>query len=276
MNVNLLVKDEKEQPVATADAYLYTSQKAFDIAYNKSLKGIYDGTGSFLQGKVLNGQLVFSEIPSNQPYWILVHDESRNFQGPDVPDSIKIHRDNTGANYYIDQFQNGTEISAKIKLEAVNALIKIESTSGTTTFPIMDIGNKYDTSSITLSPYVQVRKGSVPYMVRDNICIWTGAVEAEGGVVTTETLGACDNAAITFTYAGNYTTNSFIRIYLGQNKSAPIAVLDNTKKSVTIYVGTAADYTYFAEMVDGRKCVWEDSIKIITGQTTNITLDACN
>ncbi|MBC7389917.1 MAG: hypothetical protein H7329_11935 [Opitutaceae bacterium] len=273
VSVTLEVKDENKQPVPSAIAYLYNSTEAYAAAYAKSLQGIYDGAGSMLTGYVLNGQLIFPQIPSNQPYWILIHDDSQTFKldGGDTT-NIKIHLDNTGANYFIDKYQNGTNILANIKLEPVNALIKFSSI-GAGPFTV-DVQNKYPFSSATLPGYYEVRKGSVPYFVRDNMCIWNGEVNAKGGVLTTEPLGKCSYAGISFEYKGTLVSDT-IFIYLGQNKSTPVAVLLPSKLIDTAYVGTSPYYTYFAENKHGQKCVWEGRISPVNNKVTNETLFGC-
>lgn len=274
VSVTLTVKDEKKQPVDSATAYLFTSPEAYTAAYNQSLQGVYDGSGSIIKGFVLNGNLVFPQIPSNQPYWILIHDDSETFKDESgKPTDIKIHRDNTGANFFIDSYQNGTDILANIKLEPVNALIKIVSAPSN---PVIDVKNKYPISSASLPGYYEVRKGAVPYFIRDKICLWTGEVNAMGGVVTLETLGTCSEAGIEFTYLGSLASDSVL-IYLGQNKTTPVAVLTPSKLVDTVYVGTSANYTYFAQKVNGQKCVWEELISPNggTGTILQVKLEAC-
>lgn len=276
VSVTLEVKDENKQPVPSATAYLYSSPEAYAAAYNKSLQGVYDGSGSMLTGYVTNGQLVFPQIPSNQPYWILIHDDSQKFKNEkggsiDIP----IHRDNTGANFYIDKFQNGTDIFANIKLEPVNALVKIIPSTSNTILNVIDIKNRYEEGKIIPGDYIQVRKGSVPFFARDKICIWTGDVDAVGGILTVKTLESCAQAGIVFKYSGILASDSIL-IFLGQNKSKPVAVLKQSKLLDTVYVGTQPNYTYFAQKSNGIKCVWEDKISPSGGDSLlTVKLNNC-
>ena len=264
------MKDDKNTPVDSANAYLYSSKDAFDAAYKNSLNGTYNSNGSYLTGKVVKGQLLFPEIPANQPYWILIHDSSQTFIDKGDSTGIKIHRDNTEANFFIDQYQNGTQILANIKLKPINALIKLDVSKFETT----DIQRPYKVHN---SGYIEVRTGEVPYFVRDKICVWTGAFQALGGEVSVETLAVCHQAGIQFSYNGDF-LNDTIKIYLGQNKTEPVSILHANWKSDTIYVNSDQNtsYNYFAVMVNGKKCVWDALVVPVANQIVPAKLNKCD
>lgn len=278
-DVFLQVVDENKKPVDSATIYLYDSEAAFDLAYQKSLNSIYDGVGSIQTGTIVNGKFNFTELPSNKEYWVLAHDVSGEFMDGPNKTGIAIERDNADAFYYVPSFQNGTKVTAIINLVPAFSLIKFDAgNSSDNTFTKIKIGN-LDTNSVP-SSYIKVRKGDLPYYIRTNHCVWTGAVNAVGGKVITESLSVCASSLVTFNYASTLSTGERLDVYIGQNRSKPVVTMSNaTSGSVILAAGD--NYTYYAEKIDNvtgqRKCVWEGYIGTLTnGSSVTITLAKCD
>jgi hypothetical protein len=277
-DIHLQVLDENKVPVDSATIYLYNDKNAFDLAAANAKKGVYNGNGSIAIGKIVSGQIIFPDVPSNTEYWVLAHDTSGVFQGTTIP----IDRDNVDAYYNVPSFQNGTKVTAIVHLVPGFSLVNFS--AGTqVTFTNIHIG---DTTYKSLPPYgIKVRKGTLPYFIRSDYCVWTGSVDAVAGKVETEILTSCDYGQVTFSYSPNATSNfsasNRIDVYIGQNKSKPILSLraSNLSKSAELAPGNA--YTYYAELVDTvankKTCVWEGLITPnVTGTSTaSVSLSPC-
>lgn len=278
IDVHLEVKDANDVPSTGATAYLYNSQEAFQTAYQNSLNLKYNSTGSILTTTIVNGVVDLKGLPSNTEYWILVHDTSDSFRdlnGQVVSSQYKVDKDNSEAYYKIDGFQNGTTVLANITLQPVSSLIKFDNTvAGVSQVRLND---DPDLVSIPQN-YVKVRKGNIGYQARNDKCVWTGAIEAEGGKAVSENLLACNARTIRFRTNGfNLSQVETIKIYIGQNRASaqPLAELIFGKNTETLILDEGAGYTYFAEFYTGltRKCVYEG---LIGGGDAIVDLAPCN
>jgi hypothetical protein len=272
INVSLTVYDETHKVVHGARAYLYNNQSSFQQAVINSQSFTYNANGSFLMDTTNSlGVVNFNNIPSNTEYWVLVHDNSQFFVdnngGNAITTTYRIERDNTDAYYYITGFQNGSIITANVLLAPINSLVQFTDNTGST-FQKVVLRNHDSTQVFNSAKYLNIRKGDFPYFIRDNQCVWTGAVVAIGGQVVHQTLGACSGNFIIFnhTFAAS---ESPINIYLGQNKALNVST-GNTVPDLTLTALTPSDtivlasgsYTYFAQYAGANpsKCVWEDSV----------------
>jgi hypothetical protein len=283
IDVHLEVKDANNVPSTGATVYLYNSEEAFQTAYQNSLNLIYNSTGSILTTTIVNGTVDLKGLPSNTEYWILVHDTSEAFVDPKNPTfntGYKIDKDNSEAYYKIDGFQNGTTVLANITLQPVSSLVTFTNNSGVNSFQKVEVGRDV-MNNFASGGYKKVRKGDVSYMARTNECVWTGAVDAVGGEVVSESLVACSAKPVTFQHAftpAEVSAGMTIRIYIGQNKnnmdSKPLILTALNPSQSIILANDSKVYTYFAEFEKPtavNKCVWQGEIV-----TPIVTLAACN
>jgi hypothetical protein len=276
IDVHLEVKDANNVPSTGATAYLYNSQEAFQTAYQNSLNLKYSSAGSILTTTIVNGVVDLKGLPSNTEYWILVHDTSSSFIDPisKLPiNGYKVDKDNSEAYYKIDGFQNGTTVLANITLQPVSSLIKFDNNSGVSQVRLND-----DPNLVSIpQQYLKVRKGNIGYQARNTTCVWTGEINAEGGMAVSESLVVCNERIITFRTNGfNLLQGESIKVYVGQNKASiqPLAELTFGKNTETLILDNGTGYTYFAEFFTGttRRCVYEG---VIGNGTVTVPLDQC-
>ena len=272
IDVHLEVKDANNVPSTGATVYLYNTEDAFQAAYQNSLKLTYNSIGSILTTTISDGKIDLKGLPSNTGYWILVHDTSDFFHEANgaIVSGYKVDKDNSEAYYKIDGFQNGTTVMANITLQPVTSLIKFANNSGGVSQ--VRLNDATDPVSIPQN-YVKVRKGNIGYQARNTDCVWTGEIDAAGGLALTENLVKCDSKLVTFVAPSNLVDGQIIQIYIGQNASKPMGTLSRSTTSVTLVLALGDNYTYFAESSIGgsRKCVYEGAIT-----NSVITLDPCN
>ncbi len=278
ITLSLDVKDENKNLVSEANLYLYNDLKAFEAAYKNSISQIYNSAGSYLTKKVINGHVDIQNLPSNSPYWLLVHNNTTFFIDGVSATIERIDKDNSEAYYTLDGFQNGSEIKATVYIQPVTSLVKITTPSGT--FPNI-VFNNGAPEVLPVTGYKKFRKGTVGYQARSNDCVWTGSIEAEGGKVVSHNLGNCTSLVYTFIPPNDYKPGEIIKIYIGQNKNDtknPALVL-NSAASQSIVLANGRNYTYFAES-STRKCVWEGAVspsnKLADCQSALITLSSIN
>lgn len=273
-DVHLDVVDENKKPIDSATIYLYNSQAAFDLAAQNAQNGIYNSTGSIATGKIVKGKIVFSDLPSNTEYWVLAHDVAGFFMDGTLKTNFEIDRDNADAYFFVPSFQNGTTVTATIRLVPAYSLIKFQTTNSDLLTKVK-IRNEDLKDDLLSGNYAKVRKGNAPFYVRTNSCVWSGEVQAEAGKVVTANLGNCAYSAHTFqTVAGNFSgPNDFIKIYIGQNRydatQPPIAILSaNELNKLVVLANDGTGYTYYAVHSNG-KCIWEGQVGTV------VTLNSC-
>ncbi len=276
-DVHLQALDENKQPIDTATVFLYNSKDAFDQAVANAKKGVYNGNGSIATGKISNGKISFPDLPSNADYWVLAHDTNGVFLDEnDNPTSYPLVIDNADAYYYIPAFQNGTVVSANITLVPAFSLLKISTDSISDPLSVIDISDSVY-SNASVSDPILVRKGTLPYFIRSQSCLWTGSVDAVAGRAVTVKLASCGYDKATFSLDPNLIslgTGKHVDIYIGQNKSKPILILRGNTLSGEVVLATGKQYSYYAEMIDSlankSTCIWEGLV------TPSVALSDCN